>query len=305
MTALPCVVGTWPFSREPVIKAMQYLSNNSSAVDAVEAGVHVAEVDPSYGSHHIGCGGWQNSDFVLQLDAAIMDGTDLGFGAVTALAGFAEAISVARQVMEKSPHSMLTGEGAAKFAMAQGFQFQENMGRHPKPQVVASGDKHACGHDTLGLLALDRQGNICAGVSTSGISGKLPGRVGDSALPGCGLYADSEAGAACCSGDGDEILKYCPSYKVVALLKQGYSPQNACLATVKEIMRRRRTRGVFQMVIIALDNKGNHGAANIGVDSFKDEATGLQHAGFPFVTLSENMTEAKVICSLPITEDQL
>ncbi|CAG5132706.1 unnamed protein product [Candidula unifasciata] len=305
MAASACVVGTWPFSREPVRKAMQCLSNYSTSLDAVEAGIHVAEVDPNYGPYHVGCGGWQNSDLVLELDAAIMNGTDMNFGAVTALTGFAEAISVARQVMEKSPHSMLTGPGAARFARAQGFQFQENMGRHPKPQMVVGVDKQRHGHDTLGILALDKQGNICAGVSTSGMSGKLPGRVGDSALPGCGLYADSQAGAACCSGDGDEILRYCPSYKVVDLLKQGYSPQNACLSTAKEIMRRRGTRGAFEMVVIALDNKGNQGAANIGVHSYKDEAAGIQYAGFPFVTLSDNMTEAQVTCSPPISEDQL
>uniref|UniRef100_A0A0B7B187 Uncharacterized protein n=2 Tax=Arion vulgaris TaxID=1028688 RepID=A0A0B7B187_9EUPU len=110
MPVSPCVVGTWPFSRNPVFETMQLLCNENTSIDAVEKGINLAELDASYGPYHIGCAGWQNSEFVLELDAAIMNGADLNFGAVTALKGFPQAISVARRVMERSQHSMLTGE---------------------------------------------------------------------------------------------------------------------------------------------------------------------------------------------------
>ncbi|RUS91911.1 hypothetical protein EGW08_000313, partial [Elysia chlorotica] len=209
-----CVVGTWPFSKEPARVALGALLKGRSATDAVEAGINVAEEDWSYGPYHVGCGGWRNLAGELQLDAAIMDGRDLSFGAVTALSGHPRAISVAKRVLTHSRHSMLSGAGASAFAVEHGFKSQQGLGRDKIVYVVLHLE-----------FTLPIQLNFSPlGVSTSGAANKQPGRVGDSALPGAGLYADSEIGAACCSGDGDEILKHCPSYRVVGYIRQGFSP---------------------------------------------------------------------------------
>ncbi|KAK0055291.1 N(4)-(Beta-N-acetylglucosaminyl)-L-asparaginase, partial [Biomphalaria pfeifferi] len=283
-------VGTWAFSEAPVLKALEVMSQGGSSIDAVETGINLAETDMSYGKYHVGCSGWQNSENVLQLDAAIMDGKDLNFGSVTALEGFSKAVSVARRVMSHSPHSMLSGDGAAVFAKSQGFKHEPNLGT-PCPKLQTQSP----GHDTLGLLAMDVSGNLCAGVSTSGMSGKHPGRVGDSALPGCGLYADSLYGAACCSGDGDKILRFCPAYKVVDLLKQGNDPMNACQIVAREIVKRRSLTDNFEMVIIALDCKGQVGAANVGIHSWTDPGSGQLYPGFPYVVSRVDQLERAVI----------
>lgn len=283
------VVGTWAFSQAPVLEASRRLADGQSALASVEAGITLAEVDPFYGPYHVGCSGWRNSNKVLELDAAIMDGKNLSFGAVTALQGFSQAISIARQVMDKSQHSILTGSGAKLFAKSLGFQYQQNLGvNSPCCEPNSHVQAQSAGHDTLGLLAMDATGNICAGVSTSGMSGKHPGRVGDSSLPGCGLYADSLYGAACCSGDGDEILKFCPSYKVVDLLKQGKSPHEACKLVTKEISQHRGWKNTFQLVIVAMDPKGQTGAGNLGVTNWTDCNTGKLYPGFPYTLRSHN-----------------
>lgn len=295
-----CVVGTWPFSKEPVQKAYEALRKGRPAVEAIEAGINVAEEDWSYGPYHVGCGGWRNSDGVLQLDAALMDGKDLNFGAVTALSGYSRAISVARRVLTHSRHSMLTGAGAAAFAADHGFKSQQGLGRVKSVDAVNKRESHS-GHDTLGLLCLDQSGNISAGVSTSGAANKEPGRVGDSALPGAGLYADSEIGAACCSGDGDEILKHCPSYRAVAYIKQGLNPQKACRKVVSEILSRTKLRSNFEMVIIAIDRNAEVGAANVGVHRWVDDVSGTEHPGFPYVVMSDAVQHPTIHYVKPIS----
>ncbi|KAK3793108.1 hypothetical protein RRG08_026129 [Elysia crispata] len=298
-----CVVGTWPFSTEPARVAWAALLEGRSAIESVEAGINVAEEDWSYGPYHVGCGGWRNSAGELQLDAAIMDGRDLSFGAVTALAGHSRAISVAKRVLTHSRHSMLSGTGASAFAVDQGFKPEPGLGRL-KPDKITVGEKDGnerSGHDTLGLLCVDRSGNISAGVSTSGAANKEPGRVGDSALPGAGLYADSEIGAACCSGDGDEILKHCPSYRVVGYIKQGLRPQEACSKVASEILRRRKGLANFEMVIIAVDSDARAGAANIGIQHWVDDVTRTEHSGFPYVVASTVSQEPIIHHVTPIT----
>ncbi|GFS07674.1 N(4)-(Beta-N-acetylglucosaminyl)-L-asparaginase-like [Elysia marginata] len=298
-----CVVGTWPFSKEPAHEAWKTLMGGHSAVEAIEKGINVAEEDWSYGPYHVGCGGWRNSSGQLQLDAAIMDGRDLSFGAVTALSGYSRAISVARRVLTHSRHSMLTGAGASAFASAHGFKSEQGLGRQ-KPHKITereNEDKVQLGHDTLGLLCLDHNGNICAGVSTSGAANKEPGRVGDSALPGAGLYADNEIGAACCSGDGDEILKHCPSYRVVSYIRQGLEPQEACGKVVSEIVARRKAQPDFEMVIIALDTNARVGAANVGIYRWVDDVTGAEHPGFPYVMMNSTSHHPAILHVKPIS----
>ncbi|KAH9499190.1 N(4)-(Beta-N-acetylglucosaminyl)-L-asparaginase [Bulinus truncatus] len=253
-------VGTWAFSEGPVCKAFEIMSKCGTSLDAVESGINIAETDPNYGKYHVGCAGWNNSENVLELDAAIMDGRDLDFGSVTALQSIPQAISVARKVMSNSQHNMLTGHGASLFAKSQGFKHQTNLGT--KSEAVS----HECPlniHDTLGLLAMDNNGNLCA--------------------------------AAESNGDGDEILKYCPSYKVVDLLKQNHSPHDACQLAVKEIVQRRNHKNNFQLVIIALDKKGKIGAANVGVHTWTDIGTGRSYPGFPYVVAAQDLDGGTVV----------
>ncbi|XP_025076871.1 uncharacterized protein LOC112553697 [Pomacea canaliculata] len=221
-----------------------------------------------------------------------MDGKNLNFGAVTALKGVTRAISVARSVMEKSPHSMLTGNGAVDFAIEQGFQIDSTLVHHSdevglslatKGEMICKSNiqQQTAGHDTLGLIVLDTYGNIGAGVSTSGMTGKARGRVGDSALPGSGLYADNEVGAVCCSGDGDQIMKFCPSFHVLQFLKQGQSPEEACQNVVKNMVRRVGSPSSVEIGIIAVNSLGEVGAATT-VREWVDSQTGQTYPGFPF-----------------------
>ncbi|XP_033749528.1 N(4)-(Beta-N-acetylglucosaminyl)-L-asparaginase-like [Pecten maximus] len=284
------VVGTWTFSREAVATTAHCLQQNLSCTDAVERGINQIEVDEAYGPCVVGVGGFRNSDGYLELDAAMMEGRGLRtqFGAVTALQGVPRAVSVARAVMEKCSHNMLTGSGATKFAKEQGFAVEDNLLTAKSNQTKQS----IPGHDTLGILAVDGQNHVCSGVSTSGSGNKHPGRVGDSALPGNGLYADGEAGAACCSGDGDQILMYCPSFRVVLLMKEGKQPQAACEEVINDI-RRKCDGQIFEVAIIAVNMKSEYGAAST-LDTWTDPLTGQQFAGFPYVVYTDVMSEPEI-----------
>ncbi|XP_067667284.1 N(4)-(beta-N-acetylglucosaminyl)-L-asparaginase-like [Haliotis asinina] len=274
----PIVVGTWAFSSKPVLIAGNKLATgDGSCVDAVKCGINVVEEDAGYGDYFVGRGGPRNKDGYLEQDAAIMDGCNLDFGAVTGLQGVSKAISVATDVMNYSEHSMLTGGGTTAFAVQRGHDIEAQL-IQATPVSPPGGDGQ--GSDTLGVIALSN-GNICAGVTTSGKRNKCAGRVGDSALPGCGLYADNQGGAACCSGDGDQILKYCPSFHTVYLMKQGSSAQVACDQVIKDIQRRLGKKRMFEFALIAVDMKGNVGAAT-SVPSYTDPKTGVTYEGFPY-----------------------
>ncbi|XP_041365779.1 N(4)-(Beta-N-acetylglucosaminyl)-L-asparaginase-like [Gigantopelta aegis] len=287
------VIGTWPFAFKAVEVTARFLSTPCNVVDAVEAGIN--EIEQSYQLASVGCGGKRNAEGILEQDAAIMNGADLSFGSVTALQGISRPISVAKAVMEVSPHSMLTGEGALKFAIQQGFKVEDKLMKPQTPGVPS----HTGIHDTLGVLAVKDE-HVCAGVSTSGMAGKFPGRVGDSALPGCGLYADANVGAACSTGHGDEILKFCPSFKVVQFLEQNLTPQEACERTIREILERlqRLGKNQFEMAVMAVDMQGNFGTAGT-VSSVKDRQTGEIYDGFPHVVWTEGMNKAEIKVQSP------
>ncbi|KAM4614702.1 N(4)-(Beta-N-acetylglucosaminyl)-L-asparaginase isoform 1-T1 [Polymixia lowei] len=176
-------------------------------------------------------------------------------------------VRVARRVMDQSPHSLLVGEGAVAFAKEQGFTIEPNdnlLTTHSTKayQEYLEKQQRISGHDTLGLIALDNMGNITVGVSTSGAPFKSPGRVGDSPLPGCGLYAEHMVGAAAATGDGDKIMCYCPSFHVVQLIKQGSSPRDACNTVLDDIIRRTAPDRCFEIGLIAMNMKGEVGAAS-------------------------------------------
>src|SRR6202158_1512961 len=214
------------------------LASRGSALDAVEAAIMVLEDDPvfdaGYGSH-------LNLDGHVECDAIIMNGETLRAGAAATLHRIKNPIQVARKILENSPHMMLVAEGAERFAKEQGIKLC-------KPEELVSEaereawmkcktDKHAAehhrGHEqgTVGAVAIDRDGNLFAATSTGGTCCKLPGRVGDSPLIGCGCYADSEAGGVSCTGYGEAIMKVVMAKTAVDLLRQSPTCVESSAAT--------------------------------------------------------------------------
>ncbi|XP_066536037.1 N(4)-(Beta-N-acetylglucosaminyl)-L-asparaginase [Hoplias malabaricus] len=260
-------IGTWSFSQSAVENMRRMILSGQSATDCVEKAITDIEDDAETGRYIVGRGGFPNSRGIVECDAAIMEGVPGRFGAVAALRGVGQPCCVARRVMDRSPHSLLVGEGAEAFARDQGFTIEQNdkmLSKHTLNayQEFLDKGKYASGHDTIGLIALDLTGNITVGVSTSGAPFKAPGRVGDSPLPGCGLYADHTVGAAAATGDGDKIMCYCPSFHIVQLMKQGSSPKDACCCVLTDIQKKIGKDECFEIGLIALNMKGEMGAAS-------------------------------------------
>jgi len=268
------VVSTWDFGVGANQVAWKTLSAGGSALDAVEAGARWAESDlcnPTVGR----CGN-PDRDGVLSLDASIMDG-DGRCGSVAALSDIAHPVSVARQVMEKTPHVMLVGEGAQQFAVQQGFERRklltpeaENAWREwlktaqYTPEINAerrSRPGDSSNHDTLGMLAIDAQGRLAGACTTSGMAWKMHGRVGDSPIIGAGLYVDNEVGAATASGVGEEMIRNAASFLVVELMRQGRSPADACREAIARVVRKRpEASKTLQVCFLALNKHGEVGA---------------------------------------------
>ena len=257
------VVSTWRFGLASNQPAWKILKSGGSALDAVVRGVEVAERDPAIKS--VGFGGYPNAEGEVEVDAAVMDGHTLGYGAVAGLRKIATPTAVARCVMEKTDHVFLVGDGALKFARSQGFEacnMLTEQGREAweKWKRERTGPP-ADAHDTIGMIALDQSGNLAAACTTSGAAFKLPGRVGDSPLIGSGLYADNDAGAAVATGRGEEIVRTCGSFAIVEHMRHGKSPQKACEAVVQHLIARVPSARPYQMAYIAIDKFGNWGAA--------------------------------------------
>jgi N4-(beta-N-acetylglucosaminyl)-L-asparaginase len=264
---LPLVVSTWAFGKPSNEAALRALNEGGSILDAVEQGLRLAEAQSA--DHSVGLGGHPNAAGVVQLDAAIMSGVGHRAGAVAALEGIRHPISAARKVMEKSPHVMLVGEGARAFALAEGLESvsvepaRPNDGRKSEPKKEASlvPVKFKDGHDTLTLLALSENRDMAAGCSTSGVAGKLPGRVGDAPIIGSGLYVDNEVGAAGATGLGENIMRYCASFMVVENMRRGMSPEEACLETIRRILRFEPKGEPLKINLVAINKDGQFGAA--------------------------------------------
>jgi N4-(beta-N-acetylglucosaminyl)-L-asparaginase len=263
----PLIVSTWPFGKKSNDAALKVLLAGGSILDAVEQGIWVAETDAPNGS--VGLNGKPNAAGVVQLDSCIMVGQGHKAGSVAALEGIRHPISAARRVMEKSPHVMLAGEGARMFALAQGLESVEVNSRelydrwrkdHPAPAPK--------GHDTIALLVLGADGHIAGGCSTSGLAGKLPGRVGDSPIIGSGLYVDDEAGAAGATGVGENVMRYCATYQIVEFMRQGLHPAEACQRTLERIVRAEPPGKDLAINFVALDRKGRFGAAGTDKNFF-------------------------------------
>ncbi len=267
-TQKPVVISTWRFGLQANEAAWKVLQTKGRALDAVEAGVKVPEADPNERS--VGYGGRPDRDGRVTLDACIMDEFS-NIGSVACLEHIMHPISVARAVMEKTPHVMLVGEGALQFALEQGFQKQNLLVAESEREWKEWLKKNEYqpkvnieNHDTIGMLALDDFGNLSGACTTSGLAFKMHGRVGDSPIIGAGLYVDNEIGGATATGHGEEVIRISGCHLVVELMRQGRSPQKACEEAVARVVHlmslRKKNLKDIQVGFIALNKQGETGA---------------------------------------------
>jgi len=275
----PIVISTWNFGVAANQAAWEVLASGGRALDAVEAGVRVPEADLK--NTTVGKGGYPDRDGHVTLDACIMDENG-NCGSVAAIEHIAHPISVARLVMEKTPHVMLVGDGALQFALENGFE-RENLltpkgekawkewleKKNYQPVINIENKSFATeklpgneyNHDTIGMLALDAQGRLSGACTTSGMAFKMHGRVGDSPIIGAGLYVDNEIGGATATGVGEEVIRTVGSFLVVELMRQGYSPEEACREAVSRIVKKKpETAKQIQVGFLALNKAGEYGA---------------------------------------------
>jgi N4-(beta-N-acetylglucosaminyl)-L-asparaginase len=258
------VIATWD-NRKATAAAGQVLSSGGYVLDAVEAGIRVPESDPDDMS--VGYGGLPDRDGNVTLDACIMDERGRA-GSVAFLQHIMHPISVARRVMEQTPHVMIVGDGAYAFAKAQGFEYTNLL--TPKSEAAwkewLKTAQYAPKvnweqHDTIGLVAMDALGRIGGGCSTSGLGYKMRGRVGDSPVIGAGLYVDNEVGAASCTGLGELVLRTLGSFLVVEEMRRGKHPQKAVEIAVRRVRDKYPEEAARnQVAFVALDRKGRIGA---------------------------------------------
>lgn len=263
----PLVIATWntPLAVETAAKVLQ---NGGSALDAVEQGCRVEEANEQ--GQSVGKGGLPDRDGNVTLDACIMDEKG-NYGAVLGVKNIMHVISVARKVMEDTPHVMLVAEGAEQFAVSKGFE-RENLLTEAAKKAwqewkVKSEYKPIINienHDTIGMLAIDAKGNISGACTTSGLAYKMAGRIGDSPIIGGGLFVDNEIGGASATGLGEEVLKTVGSFLIVELMRQGKSPQQACEEAIGRIVNKPgKDFKNFQVGYIAVNKQGETGAYSI------------------------------------------
>lgn len=271
------IVSTWDFGTAANAAAFAKMSAGGSLLDAVEAGARVPEADPR--NRSVGLGGYPDRDGHVTLDAVIMD--DRGnVGAVAALEHVVHAVSVARKVMEQTPHTLLVGAGATQFALAQGFAKEQLLtpetaaewrewlktSRYEPRANIENRNQYrppgsALDHDTIGILARDSNGRIAGACTTSGMAFKMRGRVGDSPQCGSGLFVEAGVGAATATGVGEEVTRIAGSARVVASMRAGLTPSAACREAVEHLVKLRGSalRGK-QVGFLALSAAGEVGA---------------------------------------------
>ncbi|MFY0689783.1 MAG: N(4)-(beta-N-acetylglucosaminyl)-L-asparaginase [Cyclobacteriaceae bacterium] len=260
--AKPLMISTWDHGHPANEIGWEILQNGGAAIDAVEQGVKVVEADPN--SRTVGIGGLPDREGKVTLDACIMKGNG-DCGAVAFLQDIKHPIAVARKVMEETPHIMLVGRGAKKFAIDQGFQ-EENLLtqdserdwkewlKESKYQFEANIENH----DTIGSLSLDGNGLIAGACTTSGAAYKMHGRVGDSPIIGAGLFVDGEVGAACATGTGEAVIRTAGSAMVVEQMRMGKSPRDACTEVIKRIARIHQSSKGLQVGFLAINKEGEY-----------------------------------------------
>ena len=289
-TTKPIVIATWDSGMAVNAAAWEILAVNGRSLDAVEAGAMHIENEINC---CVGLGGYPDRDGIVTLDSCIMD-EQANCGAVAGLERIKHPVSVARKVMEKTPHVILVGVGAQQFALENGFSLEtgelskdaknaydqwlkksdykpviniENQpaGQQEKkmngPFAPNFFEDGSVNHDTMGLIAMDTSGNMSGAVTTSGMAFKVHGRVGDSPIIGAGLFVDNEIGAATSSGVGEEVIRICGTHLVVEFMRQGYSPEAACKKAVERIVKRDKEKAkTLQVGFLAMNKKGQYGA---------------------------------------------
>ena len=261
------VIGTWKMSFSGVSQAYEQLVKGGNAGDAVQHAIMCVEDEPSYTS--VGYGGLPDHDGHVMTDAAYMDGNTLRFGAVMSAENIRNPIRAARALCGRETNCLLAGRGAEQFAVENSLPMRDmrtaesvKQWREALQQENRKIDAYN-EHDTVCVLALDENGALIAGTSTSGLFMKQPGRVGDSPIIGSGFYADVRYGAAAATGLGEDIMRGCLSYEIVSRMRAGVSPQKACETAVKELSERKMQLGedAGSISVIALSPSGEYGAA--------------------------------------------
>lgn len=264
---LPVVIATWDV-KNATKKAWETMQNYESSLDAIEKGCMVEEANEK--GQSVGKGGLPDRDGNVTLDACIMNSKG-DCGSVVFLKNIKHAISLARKVMEDTPHVMLSGIGAEEFGYSMGFK-KENLLTEASKKAWNKWKKTSKyspiinieNHDTIGMLAIDSSGNISGGCTTSGLAYKMHGRVGDSPIIGSGLYVDNGIGGAVATGLGEEVVKTVGSFLIVELMRQGHSPQKACEIAIKRIVYKPNSNYKnFQVGYIALNKNGDVGCYSI------------------------------------------
>ena len=262
----PIIISTWDHGAMANNVGFELLTNGAEAIDAVQQGVMVVESDPKVRT--VGVGGYPDRDGVVTLDACLMKG-DGSCGSVAFLQDIENPVAVARKVMDETPHVMLVGAGAKKFALDNGFEEKELLTEDSKrdynnwlKRTDYMPPINIENHDTISTLAIDENGVIAGACTTSGASYKYHGRVGDSPIIGAGLFVDQEAGGACATGWGEEVIRTAGSAMVVEMMRNGKSPQEACEAIVNRINERRKGKEI-QIGFLAMDTNGNYGAYSL------------------------------------------
>ena len=268
------ILTTWDFGPGANEVGFPILQSGGSAIDAVEVAINHVELLPD--EYWVGYGGVPNEVGETTLDAMILWGPTHDLGAVGCLKRVKKAISVARKVMEETQHSLIVGDDATRFAVRMGFEETSltNLTSQSKwEEWAAKGVKTDAfdpepfeedrlnGHDTVGSIALDADGNLCVGCSTNGREFKIPGRVGDSPIAGAGAYADQDVGAAVATGNGDVMMRFLPTYHAVELMRSGLSPEEAAKAAIKRITDKGYKFG-GGLAVASVD--GRHGGAKAG-----------------------------------------
>lgn len=298
LQVLPLVINTWQFENAS-LSAWRSLLAGRSPLDAVQSGCSVCEVERCDGS--VGFGGHPDESGETTLDALIMNGDTMEVGAVGNLRRIKNAVGVARAVMDHTQHTLLVGESASKFAEDMGFKseslshqdsvqglsqwlqqkcqpnYRRNVYPDPsvscgpyKPSTHLNSQRHhrfidVHSHDTIGMVVIGQNGQVVTATSTNGANHKIPGRVGDSPIPGAGAYADSSVGGAAATGDGDIMMRFLPSFLAVELMRSGADPSSACTSAIYRIKKHHPD---FFGAIICANTMGSYGAACNKISGF-------------------------------------
>src|SRR5690625_5140779 len=281
------MIATWRMAVEGLTEGANTLEKGGSAEEAIVKAISEVEDFPYYKS--VGYGGLPNEEMEVELDAAYMNGTTLDFGAVGAVKDFANPIEIARRLSIEKANNFLVGAGAEKFAHKEGFErktmLTDRAKIHYKNRVHKLSHQENeltpySGHDTVGMVALDQEGLMTVGTSTSGLFMKKTGRVGVVLDIGSGYFLVSEIGGATATGLGEDLMKGMVSYEIVSLMEEGHSPQKACekvVAKLDQKLKERRGKA-GDLSVIAMDKKGNYGGA-----------TNIE--GFSFAVVTEKKEE--------------